>query len=398
MSLQNKIYKVFFDKNIPKYQKLSDILKLLINYCNINNKKYMIIGSYSIRDYREINDLDMNMEANEWNKLTKLVNMGLGIIEIYNNQYRYFFDMTEEYKKIDPNANDFSIEIFKKEMSTGFPDDTFSIEYLIKNKGLDKDNNKHLFFNKETLLRWKKTMNRAKDQKDIELLETLIKKFPKRMHKNDNKLKILFEQCIKYGYYTRYETQYKVDHKLKPGNGLEFWNKIKILFNDDKCGNWNINNIIQDSNSNSYIESDINKIYQYLHNILRILGDDNDDNDKNDEMHPWKFHHFFLQTIRIPKNNHASLLRICQIAYNIGQLSVYINKKYIYIPTFFKKSSSLPNIFRKNAIKYYYKNKLYKIESYLDVSKIDYTKIDFSKYDKIIEVIESEIDRIKEEK
>ena len=145
-------------------------------------------------------------------------------------------------------------------------------------------------------------------------------------------------------------------------------------------GNWNINNIIQDSNSNSYIESDINKIYQYLHNILRILGDDNDDNDKNDEMHPWKFHHFFLQTIRIPKNNHASLLRICQIAYNIGQLSVYINKKYIYIPTFFKNSSSLPNIFRKNAVKYYYKNKIYKITLFLYVIIIKMIDLDSNRY------------------
>ena len=186
MSLQNKIYKVFYDENIPKYQKLSNILKLLINYCDINNKKYMIIGSYSIRNYREINDLDMNMEENEWDKLNKLVNMGLGIMKIYNNQHRFFFDMTEEYKKIDPNANDFSIEIFRKEMSVGFPNDTFSIEYLIKNKGLDKDDNKHLYFNKKTLLRWKKTMNRVKDIKDIELLETLIKKCPKGMRKKND--------------------------------------------------------------------------------------------------------------------------------------------------------------------------------------------------------------------
>lgn len=176
LDIKNTITKIIYDENITKYQKLSDILEILMSYCGISNNKYMIIASYCIRNYREINDLDMNMLSEEWEKLNKLINIGIGVIETYNGQLRYFLDMTEEYKKVDPIAKDFSIEIFKKEFNEGFPNEKFSMEYLLKTNGLDRDENKHLFFNKNTLLRWKKTIAREKDKSDIILLEALIKK------------------------------------------------------------------------------------------------------------------------------------------------------------------------------------------------------------------------------
>lgn len=181
--IKNKINNIIYDENTTKYQKLSDILKLLIDYCHINNNKYMIIASYCIRNYREINDLDMNMISDEWNKLQKLVTIGIGIIEPYNGQLRYFLDMTDDYKKLNPSVKDFSIEIFKKDLNEGFPNETFSIGYLLKHNGLDRDENKHLYFNKNTLLRWKKTMMREKDKADIKLLEELMQKQNKKKSK-----------------------------------------------------------------------------------------------------------------------------------------------------------------------------------------------------------------------
>lgn len=174
-ALQHKIDRIIKDDD-TKYQKLSNILKLLVDFCKINKKSYMIIGSYCIREHREINDLDMNMLSKEWDKLKELEELGVGITETYNNQLRYFLDMTDEYNKKYPGTKDFSIEIFRKEATEGFPNDNFSLAYLIKHKGLDKDENKHYFFNKKTLLKWKKTMNREKDKPDIELLERLLKK------------------------------------------------------------------------------------------------------------------------------------------------------------------------------------------------------------------------------
>ena len=182
-SIQNQIIQIIYNENITKYQKLSDILKIILDYCDIDNNKYMIIASYCIRNYREINDLDMNMISDEWDKLNKLVNHGFGGIQSYNGQMRYFLDMTDEYKKIVSNANDFSIEIFKKELNEGFPNETFSIEYLLTHDGLNRDDNNHLYFNKETLLRWKKTMMREKDKVDIALLEELLRKQRKIIRK-----------------------------------------------------------------------------------------------------------------------------------------------------------------------------------------------------------------------
>ena len=64
-SIQSQILQIIYNENIPKHQKLSDILKIILDYCDIDNNKYMIIASYCIRNYREINDLDMNMISDE---------------------------------------------------------------------------------------------------------------------------------------------------------------------------------------------------------------------------------------------------------------------------------------------------------------------------------------------
>lgn len=198
--IKKNINDIIYDENTTKHEKLSDILKILIDFCDINNNKYMIIASYCIRNYREINDLDMNMITDEWDKLQKLVTIGIGIIETYNGQLRYFLDMTDEYKKLVPNVKDFSIEIFKKDLNEGFPNETFSIEYLLNHNGLDRDENKHLYFNKKTLHRWKKTMMREKDKLDIKLLEKIIKN--KKNHKskrcpNGKKRNTTTRKCVK---------------------------------------------------------------------------------------------------------------------------------------------------------------------------------------------------------
>jgi predicted nucleotidyltransferase len=108
----NKRIKDIIGNLNTKEEKLSDILRVLVDYCKINQTKYCIIGSYAIRSKREINDLDVIMEESEWEKLKKAVNIDVGIIEIYNKQDRYFLDMTEAYKLIDEDTKDFSIEIF----------------------------------------------------------------------------------------------------------------------------------------------------------------------------------------------------------------------------------------------------------------------------------------------
>jgi hypothetical protein len=171
--------------DLSKQDKLSAILKyLFIDIAKINQKKYCIIGSYSIRNYRTISDLDVNLNHDEFFKLKILTDNSLGKIEIYNNQIRWYFNMTDDYNKLTNNQeNDFSIEAFQCTSDFGYPNKEFSLSYLLENNGLDTDKNNHLFFNINTLLKWKKTMNRSKDQLDIELIEKLLNNKTKRNRK-----------------------------------------------------------------------------------------------------------------------------------------------------------------------------------------------------------------------
>jgi hypothetical protein len=176
--MDQHIKKIILNKKLNKFQKLSNILKyLFVDIAKINQKKYYILGSFAIREYRTISDLDINLDYNEFFKLSELVKLNLGHIEFYNNQIRWFFDLTKEYNELTKSIeNDFSIEAFQKLDTLGFPNNNFSLKYLTKNKNLDTDNNNHQFFSLKTLLKWKKTMNRPKDQDDIKLIEKLLLK------------------------------------------------------------------------------------------------------------------------------------------------------------------------------------------------------------------------------
>ena len=173
----NIIIEKIIKSKITKYEKLSKILYyLFVEKCNISQNKYYILGSYAIRKYRIISDLDINLDEIEFIKLEKLENK-IGQLEFYNGQIRWFFDMTNEYNQLTgENEKDFSIEAFQKNPLAGFPNKNFSLQILIENNKLDIDENGHQFFNLNTLLEWKKTMNRQKDVSDIELINSIIKK------------------------------------------------------------------------------------------------------------------------------------------------------------------------------------------------------------------------------
>lgn len=160
-----------------KEDKLAKILHLIfVKVCGIDQGKYFILGSYAIRKHRTISDLDINLDATEFLKLEKATQKGYGKIEFYNNQVRWFFDLTKEYNKLTGSKEaDFSVEAFQKDKTVGFPTNAYSLSKLKASKGLSVDKYGHQHFSLQTLLKWKKKMNRPKDQKDIELIERLLK-------------------------------------------------------------------------------------------------------------------------------------------------------------------------------------------------------------------------------
>ena len=159
-----------------KEDKLAKILHyVFIKMCDINQAKYFILGSYAIRKQRTINDLDINLDHNEFLKLHLAVSRGFGHIEFYNNQIRWFFDLTSIYNRINKTKEkDFSIEAFQKERNTGFPTNTYSLSKLRRVKGLSIDKYGHQYFSLKTLLKWKQKMNHPKDLNDIEIIKSLL--------------------------------------------------------------------------------------------------------------------------------------------------------------------------------------------------------------------------------
>lgn len=167
---------IISDKSKNKYEKLSSILKyVFVDIASVSQKKYYILGSFAIRKYRTISDLDINMDSREFFKLEALTKIGLGKLEFYNNQIRWFFDLTDKYNELtESNEADFSIEAFQKDKDVGYPNSDFSLGALVDANKLDVDENGHQFFNLQTLLEWKTTMNRPKDSADIELINDII--------------------------------------------------------------------------------------------------------------------------------------------------------------------------------------------------------------------------------
>ena len=176
----------------------------------------------------------------------------------------------------------------------------------------------------------------------------------------------LFNKVIEYGKYVR-------ENNL---NGLNAWSDIKDLFNlDIKCPKWNIIRNIGGKET-----SDIEEIYSYVYANLDMRGEDSDDDKSSQITHLlWEKKHFFLQLIRIIKNNpEFSFVRLGQIAYNIGQISVYIDSDPIY---------------RRGQQAYYYSNKLNELESYVNIVSC---KIDSDKLEELEKQIDEKLNELKE--
>jgi hypothetical protein len=168
---------------------------------------------------------------------------------------------------------------------------------------------------------------------------------------NKDKLIILFNLIKKYGYRVR-------ESRL---NGLEAWQPVKKLLDDKKelINGWNIN-----VNINGHFENDLSKIFNYVHDELKMYGDDNEENYKGQTNLDWQKAHFLLQLIRLPLRNPCTLLRICQIAYNIGQ--------------YLKENENSP--YSVDSVNYFKINNLDNLKSYIlldnrlegfDLSQID---------------------------
>lgn len=170
-------------------------------------------------------------------------------------------------------------------------------------------------------------------------------------------LELLFENIKVYGRYV----------KTNGLDGQEYWNKLKTFIQrpEQAEGLGEINKIISSSGwkinvkIGSSTNSDINQIYDYVHgdgeNKLKIFGEEGDEQAKSLDHDVWDQYNIFLQLIRIPKNNSKiDLLRLLQVAYNLGQLSVCLNEG---------------SVISSQAQEYFKSNNLDKLESYIKINE-----------------------------
>jgi hypothetical protein len=154
----------------------------------------------------------------------------------------------------------------------------------------------------------------------------------------------LFNTVINYGYYVR----------LNNLNGLDAWNTIKALINTNQDLNTNISSIIGHWNITLNINgqniSGIHLIYNHLKNEMNLHGDDGDKEEHKLSDEEWQRNHFYLQLARIPKNNSCNLVRLLQVAYNIGQLVCEMKQKK----------------FTSEYISFFLMNRLYNINTFVN--------------------------------
>jgi len=167
-------------------------------------------------------------------------------------------------------------------------------------------------------------------------------------------LGLLFENIKVYGRYVR----------TNGLDGLEYWNRVKLFLSrpEQKDGLEELNKIIGNKwtievkLSTTKQSSNIEEIYEFVHgeeeDRLKIYSEEGDEKTKSLEHNVWEQNHFFLQLIRVPKNSELNLIKLLQVAYNLGQLSVCLEK----------------GNFSYKAIDYFKLNNLDKLESYVKLS------------------------------
>jgi hypothetical protein len=151
-------------EKIPKSTKLAKILNLVMTISGVPKEAYIILGSYALRNYREISDLDVDMDENYFSLLKV---SPLGIVSLRGDEYVWAFN--QEYEDIV-----YTIEVYATNPCKNFPNNNFSINSLHNSNALQKDEFDQFHYKLETLLEWKQTVNREKDQKDIKLIKNII--------------------------------------------------------------------------------------------------------------------------------------------------------------------------------------------------------------------------------
>ncbi len=146
---------------------------------------------------------------------------------------------------------------------------------------------------------------------------------------------------------------------------VAYWEKIKEIIPDKPVCNmsWKIDIVSNDGKKICCASA----VYEYIINTFKIkpINDEIIENYLSDEKFNEECGFFLLELINVQQKNSCTLLRICQIAYNLGQYQALYN------------NYSLKGFFTAEINKYYTTNKLnyFYTYVYLDDCSEDDTKL-----------------------
>ncbi len=175
-------------QQITKSQLLAQKLRIVIEEHEIQNTEYAIIAGYCLKDYRDVNDLDVILSKSAYIKLKrnrKQNGIKIGSAGISNDEKLYLKVPEIDLLNLESIVE---IEFFEREL-TGFPSKEFSLRNLQNTDSLIEDEYGNPYLNPKTLVKYYTV---RKDNKgkfwngDHE-----IKK--ERLEKNLGHLKLLFE-------------------------------------------------------------------------------------------------------------------------------------------------------------------------------------------------------------
>ena len=164
---------------------LAYILSIIMKDYLIDQKEYMIIASYCLKEYREVSDLDVMITPNSYNMLKKhLLSSGIGVVSIakISKDERIVISLPTI-------SNDAEIEIFAKEEHLGFPSNKYALKRLRNKRLLDIDKYGNQYLNIDMCIDLYSDVKKIDDKYYIGNF-TITKE---RVHKNINHLTKILE-------------------------------------------------------------------------------------------------------------------------------------------------------------------------------------------------------------
>ena len=167
---------------------MSLVLKLIMGYCGVGQKDYMILAGYGLKCIRPTTDIDVGVKKGAFDKIKKKKIGEMSIAKI-GQQSRIDQRIVIKIPEIDKDAE---IEIFEHQ-SHGFPLGRFSITNLSKKNSFTKDEYGNQYYNVQTLADFYSCVKKRNDEYYWGELD--IKK--ERFEKNLKHLTLLYEHLQK---------------------------------------------------------------------------------------------------------------------------------------------------------------------------------------------------------